>query len=172
MLDGVPLEAFSPHSPETVHHIVEALKLAFADRERYYGDPRVVDVPMAQLLSPAYLAERRSRIDPRRAYPECPPHGSIPGFPQIAPIPPAGEVYAADAYGVKSELHGTSYIAAMDREGNIFSCTPSDGCSDGPIIPGLGLDISERGMQGSLNPNNPNVVAGGKRVRLTPIRRS
>jgi len=168
ILDGVALEQYAPHSPEAVHQIVEALKLAFADRERYLGDPRVVNVPMAQLLSAAYLAERRARIDPRRAYPDCPPHGRIPGFPPVDPLPPTGEVPVGGARAAASDLVGTSYIAVMDREGNIFSCTPSDGCSEGPIIPGLGLDISERGLQGSLRPDNPNVVAPGKRVRLTP----
>ena len=85
---------------------------------------------MAQLLSAAYSAERRARIDPR-AYPDCPPHGRIPGFPPVDPLPPTGEVPVGGARAAgPSDLVGTSYIAVMDREGNIF--TPSDGCSRGP----------------------------------------
>ena len=56
----------------------------------------------------------------------------------------------------------------MDRRGNAFSVTPSDGYGSGAVIPGLGLHISERGSQSSLDPTNPNVIAPGKRPRLTP----
>ena len=168
ILDGIPMEGSAPHSPEVIHHMVEALKLAFADRERYLGDPLVVKVPMEHLLSRSYLAEQRARIDPHAAYPGCPPAGHIPGFPRVEPPPPAGEIPAATARTASADLPGTSYLCAMDREGNIFSATPSDGYSQSEVIPGLGLAISERGLQGSLNPDNPNVVAPGKRIRLTP----
>jgi len=162
------MDGSTPHNPEVIHHMVEALKLAFADRERYLGDPLVVKVPMEQLLSRSYLAEQRARIDPHVAYPGCPPAGHIAGFPRVEPPPPAGEAPVATARTVSADLPGTSYLCAMDREGNIFSATPSDGYSQSEVIPGLGLAISERGLQGSLNPDNPNVVAPGKRIRLTP----
>jgi len=167
MLEGVDLERWTAHSPEAMHHTVEALKLAFADRERYLGDPLVVNVPTARLLSPAYLTERRERIDPQRAYADCPAPGTIPGFARVAPPAPAGEA-PGPARTPTADLPGTSYLAAMDRDGNIFSATPSDGYGQGEVIPGLGLHISERGLQGSLNPDNPNVVGPGKRIRLTP----
>jgi len=133
MLDGVPLEQFAHNGPDAVHYIVEALKLAFADRERYCGDPRFADVPIDHLLSPAYLAERRGRIDPSRAYPEMPPSGEIPGFPRAA----AASQPSTTGATVGDDLVGTSYVAVMDRYGNAFSATPSDGYGNGgAIIPG------------------------------------
>ncbi len=168
ILDGVPMDGPTPHSPDVIHQMVEALKLAFADRERYLGDPLVVTVPMERLLSPAYFAAQRARIDPRHAYPGCPPAGEIPGFPRREPPPPTGELPVVTARTPSADLPGTSYFCAMDRDGNIFSATPSDGYSQSEVIPGLGLAISERGLQGSLDPDNPNVVAPGKRIRLTP----
>jgi len=164
ILDGVPLEQFPHNGPDAVHHIVEALKLGFADRERYCGDPRFVDVPIDQLLSSGYLAGRRARLDPARAYPEMPPAGEISGFPRpVAAVPESAEPATAG-----DEIVGTSYLAVIDREGNAFSATPSDGYGNGAVIPGLGLHISERGSQASLDPANPNAVAPGKRPRLTP----
>ena len=164
ILDGVPLDELPHNGPDAVHRIVEALKLGFADRERYCGDPRFIDVPMDRLMSSAYLAERRARLDPVRACPEMPPAGEIAGYPRpAAAVPePSGSATAGD------EIAGTSYVAVMDRQGNAFSATPSDGYGSGAVIPGLGLHISERGSQSSLDPANPNVVAPGKRPRLTP----
>jgi len=164
ILDGVPLGAYSHNGPDAVHHIVEALKLAFSDRERYCGDPRFVDVPIDHLLSAAYLAERRGRIDPSRAWPEMPPSGDIPGFPSFATEAPPSTTAAT----ATDDLVGTSYLAVMDRHGNAFSATPSDGYATGPVIPGLGLHISDRGTQASLDPGSPNVIVPGKRPRLTP----
>jgi gamma-glutamyltranspeptidase/glutathione hydrolase len=164
ILAEAPLEQFPHNGPDAVHHIVEALKLGFADRERYCGDPRFIDVPMDRLLSPDYLAARRARIDPTRACPEMPEAGEIAGFPRPASaVPePSGAPSAGD------EISGTSYVAVMDRHGNAFSATPSDGYGNGAVIAGLGLHISERGSQSSLDPTNPNAVAPGKRPRLTP----
>ena len=164
ILEGVPLEEFPHNGPDALHHIVEALKLAFADRERYCGDPRFVDVPIERLLSVAYLADRRGRIDASRACPEMPPSGDIPGFPRsaTAAAPSSTPATALD------DLVGTSYVAVMDRHGNAFSATPSDGYSTGPVIPGLGLHISDRGSQSSVDPRSPNAIAPGKRPRLTP----
>ena len=164
ILDGIDLEQFPHNGPDAVHHIVEALKLGFADRERYCGDPRFIDVPMDRLCSSAYLAERRARLDPARACPDMPAAGEIAGYPRpAAAMPePTGAATAGD------EISGTSYLAVMDRYGNAFSATPSDAYASGAVIPGLGLHISERGSQSSLDPTNPNVVAPGKRPRLTP----
>lgn len=162
VLDGLDVERAAQNSAGAIHLVVEALKLAFADREAYCGDPRFVEVPLEQLLSPEYLAGRRRMIDPARAFPEMPPAGEVPGFR------PARGARPASVSGGGHEMAGTSYVAVMDRHGNIFSATPSDGYSQGPVIPGLGLHLSERGSQSSLDPDSPNVVAPGKRPRLTP----
>src|SRR5580704_19032020 len=76
ILDGIDLAAMGHNTPAYIHTLIEALKLAFADRHAYYGDPKFVDVPIDALLSDAYVATRRARIDPARAWPEMPPAGT------------------------------------------------------------------------------------------------
>src|SRR5215831_8679774 len=80
LLAGDDLAALGHNSPAYVHLVAEAMKLCFADREHYYGDPRFVRVPMDALLAPAYAAERRRLVRPDRAWPEMPPAGDVPGF--------------------------------------------------------------------------------------------
>jgi gamma-glutamyltranspeptidase/glutathione hydrolase len=162
ILDGIDLAALGHNSPEYVHTVTEAMKLAFADREAFYGDPRHVAVPGPGLLDPAYAAGRRGLIDPARAWPAMPP----PGAPAGAPGRPGSRAAAATA-GSPASL-GTSYVAVVDRAGNAFSATPSDTSTDTPIIPGTGLAVSSRGSQGWLDPGHASAVAPGKRPRLTP----
>src|SRR5262249_40281965 len=95
ILDGVDLAALGHNTPDYVHTVTEAMKLAFADREAYYGDPRHVAVPAPGLLDPAYGAARRSLIDPARAWPAMPPPGTPAGAPtrhasHAAPAPAPG----------------------------------------------------------------------------------
>jgi gamma-glutamyltranspeptidase/glutathione hydrolase len=145
------------------HHLVEAMKLAFADREAYYGDPRHVDVPAAGLLSPTYADARRRLLDATRATPDLPPPGDPRGGGAVAADVVTGPHRAGSAGGVL----GTSYIAVVDAAGNAFSCTPSDVSTDTPVIPGLGFPISSRGSQSWLDPAHPSAVASGKRPRIT-----
>jgi gamma-glutamyltranspeptidase/glutathione hydrolase len=126
------------------------MKLGFADRERFYGDPRFVDVPLARLLSRDYAETRRRLIDPGRAGPALPP----PGAPMETGTP-AGSL-------------DTSYVAVVDRWGNAFSATPSDVSVDTPVVPGTGLCPSSRGAQNWADPTHASSVAPGKRPRLTP----
>ena len=166
LLEGDDLRALGHNSPAYVHLITEALKLAFADRERYYGDPEFVDVPMQGLLAPEYAAARRRRIDPRRAHQGMPPAGdprAVSGAAGAVPwtrlTPPQPAV---------AETLDTTYVCAVDRRGNVFSATPSDGCLNAPITPGTGLGISSRGSQSWAVEGHPSAVAPGKRPRLTP----
>ena len=161
LLDGFDLHAMGHNSPEYIHTLVEALKLACADREACYGDPNFVKVPMEQLLSTAYGASRRALIDPKRAWPDMPPAGVGPAARREAAHSGAGEA------GARSGAD-TSYVCVIDAEGNGFSATPSDVSYDTPIIPGLGFAPSGRGCQSRLTPGHPSVVAPGKRPRLTP----
>src|SRR5215468_1600219 len=162
ILEGVDLATLGHNTPDYVHTVTEAIKLAFADREAYYGDPRHVAVPGPGLLDPAYGAARRGLIDPGRAWPAMPP----PGTPAGAPARHTSHVAPAAA-GSPASL-GTSYIAVVDRDGNAFSATPSDVSTDTPVIPGTGLAVSSRGSQGWLDPGHASAVAPGKRPRLTP----
>ena len=128
------------------------MKLGFADRDRFYGDPRFVDVPLAELLSPAYAAAQRARIDPARA---------APGVPETARDLPW------DA-GDPALVGDTSYVCAVDRWGNAVSATPSDTSWDSPVIPGLGFVPSSRGSQSWGRRDHASSLAPGKRPRLTP----
>jgi gamma-glutamyltranspeptidase/glutathione hydrolase len=161
LLDGVDLRALGHNSPAYVHVVTEAMKLCFADREHYYGDPRVVDVPLDELLSSAYADRRRRMIDRDRAWPEMPP----PGATRVAPGATVAGVRAADAPAVPAD---TSYVCTVDRWGNVVSATPSDVSFEGPVIPGLGFCPSSRGSQSFAVAGHRSCVAPGKRPRLTP----
>lgn len=149
-------------SAQHVHLLVEAMKLAFADRHRYYGDPRFVSVPLAELLSQEYAARRRALIDAQHAHPAMPEPGAIDGFDifgtSLLPQAAEGDPGAGD----------TSHVCVIDRHGNAFSATPSDGSGTMPVVPGTGLCPSARGSQAWTDPLLPAAVAPGKRPRLTP----
>jgi gamma-glutamyltranspeptidase/glutathione hydrolase len=149
LLEGFDLPAMRRGSADYLHTVLEALKLAFADRDAYFGDPDFVDVPLARLLSEAYATERRALIRPDTAWPGAPP----PGDPR--------------RWSAETE-HDTSYVCVVDAAGNAFSATPSDGAIGGGAIPGLGFAISGRGGQSWLDPGHPSCLAPWKRPRLTP----
>ena len=158
MLAPGDLAGLGHNSPAYLHRLVETVKLAFADRHAWFGDPRFVDVPLARLLDPAYCAERAALIDPACAFPDMPAPGGG-AFPDarwpVRPDPAA----ALD----------TSYVAVIDKAGNAFHpATPSDVSFDTPVIPGTGLCPSSRGSQSWADPRHPSGVAPGKRPRLTP----
>src|SRR6185295_6740065 len=144
-----------------IHTVTEALKLAFADRHRYVGDPAFVKVPLDVLLSPEYTAARRRLIRQGEAWPEMPPAGDVKGFAGKAALP-------EPALGEPAPLADTSYACVIDAAGNAFSATPSDGSSATPVIPGTGLCPSSRGSQSWTDPAHPAALAPGKRPRLTP----
>lgn len=156
LIEGIDLKALGYNSQGYVHTMTEAFKLVFADRERYYGDPRFVDVPLARLLSDAYATERRAMIRPDRAYPGMPPAGD------------GSRAKVAETDGAPRSQLDTSYVCVVDRHGNVFSATPSDTSSESPVIPGTGLVPSMRGTQSWTDADHASVVAPGKRPRLTP----
>jgi gamma-glutamyltranspeptidase / glutathione hydrolase len=163
LLEGTDLAALGHNSADYVHHLAEALKLAFADREAYYGDPAMVDVPLTTLISAEYAAKRRGLIHPERASLQMPPPGELGrefksrGFSDFRP-----------ATGDPNPEPDTSYVCVADRFGNLFSATPSDGSYGSPVVPGTGLVPSNRGSQSRPDPRHPAGVAPGKRPRLTP----
>jgi gamma-glutamyltranspeptidase / glutathione hydrolase len=162
LLEGTDLAGQGHNSADYVHHLTEALKLAFADREAYYGDPAMVEVPLATLISEEYAAERRRLIRPDRAWPEMPPPGRLGGETG------RGAAGFAHAFGEPNPEPDTSYVCVADRHGNLFSATPSDGSYGSPVVPGTGLIPSNRGSQSRPDPRHPAGVAPGKRPRLTP----
>lgn len=161
MLNTSDLKAIGHNSKEYVHLLTEVMDLCFADRERYYGDPRFVDVPMQTLLSDTYAARRLQQIDKNRAFGEMAPYGEIEGFEGGGPRARVG-------IGEPGLPGDTSYACVVDAKGNAFSATPSDVSWESPVIPGLGLCPSARGSQSWADPSHTSCAAPGKRPRLTP----
>ncbi len=142
------LAAHPPGSADALHLTAEVIKRAFADRERFFGDPRFVEVPLDRILSPGNARAHAARIRMETSLPfeDAPPAAAAP------PVPDPD----------------TSYVAVVDRWGNAFSATPSDASYDSPVVPGLGFVPSSRGCQSRPDPRHPAGVAPGKRPRLTP----
>jgi gamma-glutamyltranspeptidase / glutathione hydrolase len=168
LLQSFDLKAMGHNSGRYAHTVAEALKLAFADRERYYGDS--CEVPIAELLSPAYLRERAALIRADRAMQEAPPPGDIRHARQsaaaAAPPPPSS---AANPSAAHAE-DGTTHIACIDREGNMIALTPSGGVFRKSVFsPELGCTLSTRSEMFSLEEGHPNALAPGKRPRTTLI---
>ena len=163
IVEGFDPRALGHASADHLHVLAEALKLAFADREAYVGDPAQTDVPLRGLLSKEYASERRTRIDRSYAAPELPPAGDPWRYEgRTGLVPPAPQPVAGGSSA------DTSYVCAMDHEGYAFSATPSDPAVGAPLVPGLGLIVSTRGAQFWLDEGHPSVIAPRKRPRLTP----
>ncbi|MGE0699276.1 MAG: gamma-glutamyltransferase family protein, partial [Hyphomicrobiaceae bacterium] len=160
MLANDNLTALGHNSAAYVHLLTEAVKLACADREAYFGDPRFVDVPLEALLSPELQARRRALIDPRRAYPDLREPVAIGGARPGRAVAPHERTPALSP--------DTTYGCVIDSQGNVFSATPSDASYDAELIPGTGLVASGRGSQSWAAAGHPSEVMPGKRPRLTP----
>jgi gamma-glutamyltranspeptidase/glutathione hydrolase len=164
LLEGFDLGAMSQAGTEWVHTITECAKLAFADREAWYGDPDFTDVPLADLLSREYAEERRELLGAEASAELRPgsPGGYEPHLPQ-----PVGE--APIAPGVGEPTRGdTVHLDVVDRHGNMVSATPSGGWLWGaPVIPSLGFCLGTRAQMFWLEEGLPNSLEPGKRPRTT-----
>jgi gamma-glutamyltranspeptidase / glutathione hydrolase len=161
MLETFDLKAMGHNSSRYVHTVAEALKLGFADRERYYGDSP--EVPLAELLSPTYLKKRAALIRPDCAMPEAPPPGEMG-----APRPSAGS--SAPIASPAHAKDGTTHIACIDRDGGMIALTPSGGVfRKSAFCPELGCTLSTRSEMFYLEDGHPNALAPGKRPRTTLI---
>jgi gamma-glutamyltranspeptidase/glutathione hydrolase len=159
LIEKAGLDGLAHNGVEYVHLVTECVKAAMADREYHFGDPAFVDVPLDRLLSDAHLDARLRGISRERAH---------PGMPEpILGAAPAAAPAAADRTLPMVEAD-TSYCCAVDRWGNAFSATPSDGSWNSGVVPGLGIIPSSRGSQSRPDPRHPCGVAPGKRPRLTP----
>ncbi|GGC42565.1 gamma-glutamyltranspeptidase [Siccirubricoccus deserti] len=156
------ISGMAHNSADYIHLFTESMKAAMADREYHFGDPAFIDVPLDRLLAEGHLAARLAEIDPARALPGMP--GPILGS-NLPPGATRPEPAARSAPMVEAD---TSYCCVVDRWGNAFSATPSDGSWNSPVVPGLGIIPSNRGSQSRPDPSHPCGVAPGKRPRLTP----
>jgi gamma-glutamyltranspeptidase / glutathione hydrolase len=175
LLKGFALDGLSVTEPEFIHIVVEVSKLAFADREKFYGDPNFVKVPIETLLSDAYNDERRKLIH-HNASLELQP-GSVEGFGAVVKLKRAEGVREAvgamgagePTVGRVGEVRGdTVHFDIVDRAGNMVSATPSGGwLQSSPVIPELGFGLGTRGQMFWLEENHPASLAPGKRPRTT-----
>jgi len=176
LLKGFDLDGADPTSADFIHTLVEASKLAFADREAFYGDPKFVDVPMQTLLSDAYNADRRKLIDGQKASLELRP-GKLEGYGGVVKLRraegPRSAVAASGAgeptVGRLGQMSGdTVHFDIIDKDGNMVSSTPSGGWLHGsPVVPELGFPISTRGQMFWLEEGLPGSLEPGKRPRTT-----
>lgn len=154
ILEGYDLKAMGHNSPEYLHTVIEAVKLAFADRDRYYGDPKFSKIPEEILLSKAYAAQRRKQIDPNHASMESRP-GDLG-----ASAPMTGG-------GGNSKDHDTTCVDVYDKFGNAFSATPSGAWLPSVIAGDTGIPLSVRLSSFVMTPGHANQLAPGKRPRVT-----
>jgi gamma-glutamyltranspeptidase/glutathione hydrolase len=161
LLEGFDLTGMGHGSAEYVHTVTECAKLAFADREAWYGDPRFVDVPLELLLSREYADERRTLVGDN-ASAELRPGGRDPRLP--SPVQAA-----AAALGVGEPARGdTVHVDVVDRVGNMVAATPSGGwLQSAPVIPELGFCLGTRAQMFWLEEGYPSSLAPGKRPRTT-----
>ena len=174
LLAGFDLDDTAPADPQLVHTVIECAKLAFADREAFYGD--VPDVPIATLLSPAYNDERRRLVGAEASGQLRPgsPDGRVPVLPDPVTGKPAagiGEPTLAVEPAVDSQgatRGDTCHVDVVDRFGNMVSATPSGGwLQSSPVIPSLGFGLGTRAQMFWTQPGLPNSIAPGKRPRTT-----
>ena len=177
LLDGMGLEDMDPLGADFIHTVTEAAKLAYADREAFYGDPNFVDVPIKTLLSSEYNAERRKLIDPELASLQLLP-GMIEGFGNRI-----GEGRSERSFGpgvgeptmdkIDGQTSGpvdgdTCHIDVIDKNGNMVAATPSGGwLQSSPAIPKLGVCLGTRAQMFWLDEGLPGSLAPGKRPRTT-----
>jgi gamma-glutamyltranspeptidase/glutathione hydrolase len=160
LMSRLGLESMKPGGADHCHLLIEAMKLAFADREQYYGDPQKAMVPAEVLLSDAYTDQRAALIDMRRSNRELRPGDAH----RNTPLLPEDERFTPKDWGA-----GTVHVDAIDAKGNMASFTPSGAwIKSAEVIESLGFPLSSRMMTFYLAPaHHPNVVAPGKRPRTT-----
>ncbi|MGH6672798.1 MAG: gamma-glutamyltransferase family protein [Xanthobacteraceae bacterium] len=182
LLKGFDLDRFDPTGPDFIHLIVECSKLAYADREAFYGDPDFVQVPMATLLSDAYNNERRKLVTDEASRELRP--GSIEGFGAVVKLRRETEALAAAGAGEPTvgRLGGgeptvgrlgntrgdTVHFDVIDQAGNMISSTPSGGwLHSSPVIPELGFCLGTRAQMFWLDEGHPAALGPGRRPRTT-----
>jgi gamma-glutamyltranspeptidase / glutathione hydrolase len=192
LLSGYDLTDLAPGTPEYIHLVTESAKLAFADREAWYGDPEFTDVPLDDLLSAGYNDERRKLIGETASMELRPGHpaGREPELPGFAThsfgmtgfdpleegrrgsgdpgIDPATGEPLGRAPHAQARRGDTCHLDVADRWGNVVTATPSGGwLQSSPVIPSLGFCLGTRGQMFTLTPGLPATIAPGKRPRTT-----
>jgi gamma-glutamyltranspeptidase / glutathione hydrolase len=171
LLETFDLAAMDFLSARHIHTVVECAKLAFSDREAWYGDPDFAGVPVDALLSPEYAAERCRLVGDRASLELQPGHpaGREPHLPhREAQTVAQGHWTGTGSQSLGAVRGDTVHVAVADRHGNLVACTPSGGwLQSSPVIEGLGFCLGTRAQMFNLDPAHPNHVEGSKRPRTT-----
>lgn len=175
LLAGYDLTAMGVRSADFVHTVVECAKLAFADREAWYGDPHHIEVPLADLLDAGYAAERRQLVGDGASYELRPgrPGGRVPTLPSLAESAAGGPTVVAGVGEPTIARDGqtrgdTCHLDVVDRQGRLVSATPSGGwLQSSPTIPELGFCLGTRAQMCWLQDGLPSTLRPGARPRTT-----
>jgi len=165
LLEGFDLKEMGHNSSKYIHTLAEALKLAMADRDRYYGDPNFAKIPATELLSKSYATLRRPLIDPLKAS-----LAQRPGDPTNMKAILASAVNTAGHASTVPQIeraNDTTCVNVVDKDGNLFSATPSGAWLPAVVAGDTGVLMGQRLQSALIDPNSPNVVAPGKRPRIT-----
>jgi gamma-glutamyltranspeptidase/glutathione hydrolase len=165
LLEGYDLKKMGQNSPEYIHTVTEALKLGFADRDRFYGDPNFVKIPTEQLLSKDYASMRRRLIDDQRASLDQRPGDPANMKPLLASATTIS--YNAEPLPEILKANDTTCVNVIDKNGNMFSATPSGAWLPAVVAGDTGVLMGQRLQSALTDPDSPNVVAPGKRPRVT-----
>jgi gamma-glutamyltranspeptidase/glutathione hydrolase len=165
LIEGYDLKSMGHNSATYIHTLTEALKLALADRDRYYGDPDFVKIPMTELLSKDYAALRRPLIDQQRAS-----LTQQPGDPLKMKAVLASATQTVGRVSTVPQIeraNDTTCVNVIDKDGNLFSATPSGAWLPAVVAGDTGVLMGQRLQSALIDPQSPNVVAPGKRPRIT-----
>jgi len=156
ILEGFDLKSMGHNSPQYLHTLIEAVKLAFADRDQYYGDPKFSKIPEQILLSKEYAAERRKLIDPNHANMDHRP-GMLGAHPEMP----------ATTQQANGPVQDTTSVDVVDRFGNAVAETPSGAWLPSVIAGDTGIPLTTRLQSFVMTAGHPNQLAPGKRPRVT-----
>ena len=165
LLEGYDLKRMGHNSPDYIHTLTESLKLGLADRDRYYGDPDFVKIPSAELLSKNYAALRRSLIDEKRASLAQQPGDPLNMRAVLASTTQG--ISRASTVPENERANDTTCVDVIDKDGNLFSATPSGAWLPAVVAGDTGVLMGQRLQSALTDPKSPNVVAPGKRPRIT-----
>ncbi len=166
LLEGYDLRAMKHNSADYIHTLTEALKLAFADRDRYYGDPDFVKVPARELLAKDYAAARKSLIDAARASLDQRP-GDPLNKSALPSTPARPALTGASTIPENMRANDTTCVNVIDKDGNLFSATPSGAWLPAVIAGDTGVMMGQRMQSFLLEEGHPNALEPGKRPRVT-----